>query len=122
MHNYKELKIWQKSVALAVNIYKRTRSFPKEELFGLTSQIRRSGISISSNIAEGAYRNSNNEFNHFLGVANGSAAEVDTQLFIAKELEFISQSEYEEFNLEITQIQKMNYTFQQTLIAKNQKS
>lgn len=78
MHNLKELKICTKSVELAVDVYKSTGSFPKEEMYGLTSQTRRSAVSIPSNVSEGAGRNSNNEFFHFHGIANGSSYEVQT--------------------------------------------
>jgi len=74
MNNYKELKIWQKSVDLAVHVYEITKSFPKEEIYGLTSQLRRSAISISSNIAEGAGRNTKKDFSNFLGISYGLRA------------------------------------------------
>lgn len=83
---YKDLAVWQKSINFTVEIYKLTQTFPKEELYGLTSQIRRAAVSIPSNIAEGNERNSHKEFNQFLHIALGSAAELDTQLLIAKEL------------------------------------
>jgi four helix bundle protein len=78
MHRYKELKVWQESVELAVDIYKITKKFPDEELYGLTSQLRRAGVSVSSNIAEGAGRGTDGEFKHFLGISNGSACEIET--------------------------------------------
>ncbi|RYZ82119.1 MAG: four helix bundle protein, partial [Proteobacteria bacterium] len=71
MHNYKKLKAWQEAVELVVEVYKITREFPSSEKFGLISQINRSAVSIPSNIAEGAGRNSNGEFNQFLGIASG---------------------------------------------------
>lgn len=72
MHKLKELKIWLKAIDLATDVSRLTANFPKEEKYGLTSQIRRSAVSIPSNIAVGAGRNSNKEFNHFLGISNGS--------------------------------------------------
>ena len=78
MNNYKELKVWQKSMELVEIVYKLTSTFPKEEKYGLTSQIQRSSISIPSNIAEGAGRNSDKEFRNFLGVANESSNELST--------------------------------------------
>lgn len=119
MHKYRDLVIWKKSIDLAVNIYKITAKFPKEEMYGLTSQIRRSSVSIPSNIAEGAYRNSNNEFVHFLGIANGSAAEVDTQITIAHHLAFITREECETFWNDIDHLQRMNYNLQDNLKQKN---
>ena len=83
MHNIKDLKIWNKSVDLAVKIYNVTAAFPVEERFGLISQTRRAAVSISSNISEGAGRNTKGEFKQFLGIANGSAYELQTQLIIA---------------------------------------
>ncbi len=119
MHNLKELKIWHKSMTLAVEVYKATANFPKEEKYGLTSQIRRSAVSVPSNISEGAGRNSNNEFVHFLGVANGSSYELQTQLVISNRLNLITSEIVEPLLNEIDELQKMNYTFQKTLI--NQK-
>jgi len=109
MHNYKELKVWNKSVNLATNIYKQTKNFPKSEIYGITSQIRRSAISISSNIAEGAGRSGKKEFKHFLNISNGSAFELETQIIISKELEYISDDELESLNKPIIEIQKILY-------------
>jgi four helix bundle protein len=86
MHDFKSLRVWNLSMELAVEVYKQTQAFPTEERYGLTQQIRRSAVSIPSNIAEGAYRNSNKEFHHFLGISNGSGGELYTQLLIAKRL------------------------------------
>ena len=92
---------------LAVEVYECTQLFPKEERFGLTQQIRRSVISISSNIAEGAYRNSNNEFVHFLGIANGSGGELYTQLLVAERLGFLSTATSTELAERVEAICKM---------------
>ena len=86
MHNYKEMKIWQKSRTLVKVVYEISKSLPKEELYALTSQIRRAAISIPSNIAEGCYRRSRAEFRHFLIIAYGSGAELETQLEISRRL------------------------------------
>ena len=91
MHNYKELKVWDKAVNLAVDVYKSTEGLPQDERFGLTSQIRRCVVSVSSNIAEGAGRNTKGEFNQFLGIAYGSSCELETQLIIAEKLNFIEK-------------------------------
>ena len=91
MHNLKELKIWNKSIDLAVEVYKATADFPKEEKFNLTSRTRRAAVSVPSNIAEGAGRNSNKEFIHFLGIANGSSYELQTQLIISNRLKLLSE-------------------------------
>lgn len=78
MHNLKEMKIWNRALDLCVEVYKATENFPKDELYGLTAQIRRSVVSISSNISEGAGRNTDGEFVQFLGIATGSAYELQT--------------------------------------------
>ncbi|MCC5940656.1 MAG: four helix bundle protein [Balneolaceae bacterium] len=111
MHNYKELIVWQKSVDLATDVYRATSNFPKHELYGLTSQIRRCSVSISSNIAEGAGRSSSREFARFLKVANGSAYELETQLIISKNLSYLADESFEKLNQSIIEIQKMLYTF-----------
>ena len=113
MHKYKELKVWVKSVELCEIIYKITASFPSEEKFGLTNQIRRASVSIPSNIAEGAGRNSSKEFRQFLAVAAGSCYETETQLLIAQKLNY-TKEESEAFLL-IEEIQKMLFAFSNKL-------
>ncbi|MCW5910542.1 MAG: four helix bundle protein [Cyclobacteriaceae bacterium] len=115
MNNYKELKVWQKSVDLAVKIYESTKTFPREEAYGLTSQIRRSVVSIASNIAEGAGRNSKKDFKNFLAISNGSICELETQLRIANRIDFLNESSFESLQKDITEIQKMNWALQKTL-------
>jgi len=83
---FRDLFVWQRSIQLTVAVYKLTSSFPREEMYGLTSQIRRASVSIASNIAEGWGRQSDGEYRHFLGMARGSNLEVQTQLVIAAEL------------------------------------
>ena len=119
MHNLKELKIWIKAIDLAAEVYRVTSSFPAEEKFGLTSQSRRATVSISSNIAEGAGRSSSKEFKYFLGIANGSSFELQTQLFISSKLGLINSEELEKLLLLIDELQKMNYSFQNMLIKKS---
>jgi four helix bundle protein len=115
MHNLKELKIWNKAMDLAVNVYKATAEFPADERFGLTNQSRRAAVSISSNIAEGAGRNSKKEFTHFLGMANGSSYELQTQLVISNKLSLINDEQLNSLLNQIDELQKMNYSFQQML-------
>ncbi len=115
MHNFKELKIWSKALELSVSVYKVTSSFPKEDKFGLISQIKRSAVSIPSNIAEGAGRNSEKEFLYFLSVANGSAYELQTQLLISNKLNFLKDEVLDSMLKELDEIQKMNYNFQKIL-------
>lgn len=107
MKNFKNLKIWQKGIELVVNVYKDSMKFPKEELYGLTSQIRRSAVSIPSNIDEGSGRNSDKEFNRFLDISLGSSFELETQLIIAHELEFLSDTTFEDLNNKVIEEQKM---------------
>ena len=115
MHKLKELNIWKKSIDLAVDVYTATKGFPKEETYGLTSQIRRSAVSIPSNISEGAGRNSDNEFLHFLGIANGSAYELETQVFISNRIALMDDEQTEVLLTQLTEIQKMNYGLMQKL-------
>lgn len=115
MHNLKELKIWHKAIGLTVGVYKATENFPKEEKYGLTSQIRRAAVSIPSNISEGAGRNSDGECIHFLGIANGSSYELQTQLVIANKLSLLDEHTVESLLSEIDILQKMIYRFQETL-------
>lgn len=107
MNNYKNLKVWQKAVDLTVFIYEITINFPKNEIYGLTSQMRRSSVSIPSNIAEGAGRNSKKEFIHFLSISTGSSCELETQTIISYKLNYINHETYEKINAEIQDIQKM---------------
>lgn len=96
MSNHKDLDAWKYSIDFVSEIYLLTKKFPKEEIYGLTSQVRRSAISIPSNIAEGSARQSDKEFIQFLHVAMGSLVELETQLIIAKNLSFISSIENEQ--------------------------
>lgn len=111
MHNFKELIIWQKAIDFAVQTYKVSGSFPQEEKYGLTNQLRRSAVSIASNIAEGSGRNGNKEFAQFLGIATGSGYEAETQIIIANKLGFISNENSEEILNNITEIHRMMYVF-----------
>jgi four helix bundle protein len=107
MHNYKELKVWQKGRELVKFIYELTSSFPKEELYSLTSQIRRAVISIPSNIAEGSGHFSDRQFNRFLEIAYASTCELDTQIILSYDLNFISENSLKESSSKIDEIQKM---------------
>ncbi|WP_293790131.1 four helix bundle protein [uncultured Pedobacter sp.] len=118
MNNLKELKIWNKAIDLAVDVYKATSTFPTDERFGLISQSRRAAISIPSNIAEGAGRNSVKEFNNFLGIANGSSYELRTQLVIANKLAILESEILDPAIAQIDELQKMTYGFQQMLEKK----
>jgi four helix bundle protein len=100
MPNHKELDAWKVAIDLAKDVYKLTSSFPSSEMYGLVSQMKRSAVSIASNIAEGAARNSDKEFIHFLYVALGSIAELETQYILSKELSFTEVSPSLEANME----------------------
>lgn len=110
MHNYKELKVWQRSVDLATTVYSATQTFPKNEQYGLVQQIRRAVVSVSSNIAEGAGRKSEKEFGYFLNIAYGSLYELETQLIISGNLGYIDKGKITGLQSEINELQKMIYT------------
>lgn len=107
LQTHKDLKVWQQSKDLVSKIYRLTATFPKEEIYSLTAQIKRSAISIPSNIAEGSARESNKEYIRFLYIALGSLAELDTQLLIANDLEFIKSDEYQKLSIMLDEIGKM---------------
>jgi four helix bundle protein len=115
MHNFKELNIWKRSIKVAVAIYKIAAGFPSAERYELTSQIKRAVVSIASNVAEGAGRNTDKEFNHFLGIALGSSFELYTQLIIAGELGLVTEKAMEPVLCELDEIQKMIRGFKETL-------
>ena len=115
MHRYQDLKVWQKAMDLGVSIYKCTESFPTTEKYGLIAQIRRSAVSICSNIAEGAGRNSKGEFIQFLGIANGSSYELQTQIEFAHRLNFLLYEDKERVILMLDEIQKMLYNLMKSL-------
>ncbi len=104
MKTHKDLDVWKNSMEFAKNIYTLTKNFPVEELYGLTSQMRRAAVSVPSNIAEGAARNSKKEFRHFLYISLGSIAELETHLLLSKKLGF---SHNEELLVQLDSIRKM---------------
>lgn len=105
MTDYKDLEVWQRAIELVATVYHVSSSFPESERFGLTNQIRRASVSIPSNIAEGSARHHARDYTHFLRIADGSAAEVETQLIICRKLGFIH--DIEEVIVEITIIRRM---------------
>jgi four helix bundle protein len=107
VHNYEKLIVWQKSVDLVENIYQLTSIFPKEEIYGITSQMRRSAVSIPSNIAEGARRNSQKEFHQFLNIAFASGAELETQIKITKRLKFTDELKFMKSEELLEEVMKM---------------
>ncbi len=119
MHNFKELKIWQKSRRFVKDIYVLTRQFPKDELFVLTSQMRRAAISIPSNIAEGSGRGTDKDFLRFLDIATGSAFELESQIYIGYDLNYYSEKELDIYLEKVQEIQKMIYNFKNHLNSKS---
>jgi len=105
--NFKDLKVWQVSKDLVIDVYKICEKFPKNEQYGLISQMQRSAVSIPSNIAEGFDRKSNKEFEQFLSIARGSVAELSTQLIIANELNLVSAEDYLDLEKKAIDIHKM---------------
>jgi four helix bundle protein len=99
--SYRELVVWQKAKTLAVAVYRATEKFPKHDLYGLTSQIRRAAVSVPSNIAEGQGRLRPAEFRHFLGQARGSLLELDTQISIARDLNYLDDADYATLDAQI---------------------
>jgi four helix bundle protein len=98
MQDFKQLDVWRKAYQLTLSVYEVTRSFPKEEVYGLTSQIRRAAISIPSNIAEGCVRDSSAELARFLRIAMGSACELEFQLMLSHDLEMMESEVYQRIN------------------------
>ena len=107
VRSYRDLKVWQRGIELVKQVYALTRSFPQFENYGLADQLRRSAVSVPSNIAEGQARQHTGEFRHFLHMALGSAAAVDTQIIIAQQLGYISEEEAANVDACITEIRKM---------------
>lgn len=113
MKDFKDLKVWSKAHELTVRVYELTRSFPREEMYGLTSQLRRSAGSIGANIAEGCGRRSDGEFTRFLQIARGSASEVEYHLLLARDLGFLAAQDYRELEQKIVEVERMLTSFVQ---------
>lgn len=110
MHDFQKLIIWQKAMDITEDIYRLSAEFPKEEKYGLTSQIRRSAVSVPSNIAEGAGRNTDGEFKNFLGIASGSSNELFSQLILSYRLDLVSEKAVNPILNDLIEIQKINYS------------
>ena len=107
VNSHKDLVVWQKGIKLCKIVYEVTEKFPRSEIYGITSQMRRSAVSIPSNIAEGRSRNTTKDFLHFLSITLGSASELETQLEIAKELCFLEEEKYLKINALLAEVSKM---------------
>jgi four helix bundle protein len=117
MKSFRNLVVWQKAHALTLAVYRVTRGFPKEELFGLTSQMRRSSSSIAANIAEGCGRRTDSDFARFLQISFGSASEVDYHLILAHDLDILDKSLFEELLHDVVEVKKMLAVLLQRLRA-----
>ena len=115
MKDFRQLKVWQKAHQLTLEVYRVTANFPRQEMFGLTSQIRRAGSSICANLAEGCGREGDVELARFCSIARGSASEVEYHLLLAKDLNLIQTPEYEKLALETIEIKRMLTVFIQKL-------
>lgn len=107
IHGYKDLIVWQRSTELVVAVYALTGDFPKEEIYGLTSQMRRAAISVASNIAEGRMRGTKKDFSNFLRIAFGSGAEIETQIIVAKQLPHTKNLKYDTVDSLLAEVMRM---------------
>ncbi|MCC9608564.1 four helix bundle protein [Blastopirellula sp. JC732] len=119
MKAFRDLQVWEKSHQLTLAIYSATSNFPREERFGLKSQMRRSSSSIPANIAEGCGRNGDNELRRFLEIATGSASELEYHLLLARDLNMLEQPNYEQLNQQTCEVKKMLSAFIQKLRTKD---
>jgi four helix bundle protein len=105
--NFRDLKVWEKAHQVTLDVYKATALFPRDEMYGLTGQLRRASASIPTNIAEGSGRDSDNELIRFLHIAMGSAAELDYQLLLARDLNFLELTQYDGLSGSVAEVQRM---------------
>jgi four helix bundle protein len=115
MEDFEDLRVWVKAYELTLGVYKKTRGFPRDEMYGLTSQLRRAASSVGANIAEGCGRRSDPEMRRFLQIARGSANEVEYHLLLSRDLELLSVDEFEELEAMVLEIQRMLASFVQRL-------
>jgi four helix bundle protein len=115
MQDIRNLKVWQKAHAVTLAVYRGTRSFPSDERFGLTSQLRRSCASIPANIAEGCARGGDVEFARFVNVAAASASETDYHLLLARDLQYLEESVYQPLFEQVSEVRRMLNSFERTL-------
>ncbi len=115
MRNYRDLEVWSKAHNLTLQLYRTSRSFPKEEFYGLTSQMRRSAISVGANLAEGCGRQTTAELARFVRIAMGSASELDYHLLLAHDFDYLQPDEYRKLSQELTRVRKMLASLLSTL-------
>jgi four helix bundle protein len=111
VQSFKNLKVWEKAHILTLDVYKSSKSFPRDEIYGLTSQMRRSSASIGANIAEGPCRKGDCEFGRFLQIAMGSASELEYHLLLARDLELLKSLDYERLSGEVVEVKRMLSSF-----------
>ncbi len=119
MRNFRELIVWQKAHKMTLDVYRATASFPKEETYGITSQLRRAASSVPANIDEGCGKNSDAEFARFMQIAAGSASEVEYQLLLAHDLNFIEPASHAKLDSDVNEVKKMLNVFLQRLRSKS---
>jgi len=122
LKDFKELKVWQKAYEFSLSVYLISKSFPREEVYGLTSQLRRATVSIGANIAEGCGRRSDGEFVRFLQIARGSSSEVEHHLLLARDLKFMPQSVYADLERKLAEVQRMLTSLVSVIQEKTPKS
>ena len=115
MQDFRNLKVWQKAHALTLAVYRATRNFPPDEKFGITSQLRRSCASISANLAEGCARGGDVDFARFVNVAAASASETDYHLILARDLQYLEESDYQSLYEQVSEVKRMLNSFERTL-------
>jgi four helix bundle protein len=121
MKDFRELKVWEKAHELTLSVYKTTSTFPKDELYGLTSQLRRASMSIATNIAEGCGRGSDADFAHFLQIAMGSACEAEYQLVLSRDLGYLRPDLYSNLQESLEEVKRMISSLLKTLRAGSKK-
>jgi four helix bundle protein len=117
VQDFRNLKVWERAHAMTLDVYKATKSFPREEMFGLTSQMRRAAVSIAANIAEGCCRNGDADFARFLQMAVGSASEVEYHLLLSRDLELLKSDDCRRLSDEVVEIKRMLASLMQRLRA-----
>lgn len=115
MRDFRELKVWTKAHQVALEVYRQSRAFPADERFGLTAHLRKSATSVPSNIAEGCGRDTEKELARFLSIAAGSATELEYQLLLAHDLEYLPRDAYAPLNEQVAEVKRMLYRFMQSL-------
>ena len=119
MQSFEHLRVWEKAHRLTLDVYRSTRSFPREEIYGLTSQMRRSSSSVGANIAEGSCRRGDNDFARFLQIAMGSASELEYHVLLAHDLELLKTLDYQRLSAEAVEVKRMLASLLQKLRAES---